>query len=291
MKNQIIITIFALLLVAGMTGITALDLKNIQSAPSEVKPGEQVKISMNIENNFDTAVQNVRVSLDLRDLPFAPSSSGVDRTFDEINDNNEKSISFNLEALPDAKAGVYKIPVIIGYTLNDIEKQDSSLISLTITSLPELRVEYEDSLIKGQENKLTIKIVNSGLGDAKFLIVNINNAPGIRVIGSSSAYIGDIDSDDFQSADFSIFIDSSAAKTISLPITIEYKDSSNKNQFQDENIILTAYTQQEAIQLGLIPKSNTGAYVSIAVLLILVYIVYRIFKARKKRNKLKQTGR
>ena len=52
----------------------------------------------------------------------------------------------------------------------------------------------------------------------------------------------------------------------------------HKKVFQIE-----VYTQEEAIALGLIQKSNTLTYVIILVVLIVVWFIYRSWRKRKKR--------
>jgi len=119
-------TIIALILVAQLillsSSVHALTIKNVFSSPNEVAPGETVKIRLTIENELGEDLENVVVSLNLKDRPFAPYKSSTEKTIEEIDDGKDEDVSFELIALSNEEAGVYKIPVIIEYKLDEDEK-------------------------------------------------------------------------------------------------------------------------------------------------------------------------
>ena len=53
------------------------------------------------------------------------------------------------------------------------------------------------------------------------------------------------------------------------------------------------YTQEEALEAGLIKKSNSGMYLGIIITLVLIYVIYRQMKKRnrKKKNSQNNNGR
>ncbi|MBT4135704.1 hypothetical protein HOD75_04180 [archaeon] len=105
------------------------------------------------------------------------------------------------------------------------------------------------------------------------------------MLGSRSSYIGDIDSDDFDSVKFKIRFNNDARDRVNIPVTIIYKDSVNKNYIEGFEILVDVYDRDEAIKLGLIQKNNFGLYFGIIVGLIIVYFGYKKFRKWKNAKK------
>lgn len=290
--KQIAITMIALLIVVQIISIaSALTITSVSSYPNEIAPGESVSLSLTVENNLDDDIEDVVVSLDLTNVPFAPYQSSNQVTFSKIKEDSEKEISLDLISFANAESGTYKIPVEMSYKYNNTIRTDSGVISLIVNAKPIIDVSVENSvLIKGKSDKLNIKIVNSGLGGLKFLTIKVGSASGLKMVGSDSVYIGNIDSDDFDTAEFDIFVNENAPSSINLPLEISYRDSRNNEIKENKNLILRSYTNEEAIQLGLTTKNNTLTYIGIAVGLVVIYLIYRGIKKRRKKKALERGG-
>ena len=275
-----------LLSLISITMISAITIKDVSSSPGEIVPGEIASISIEIENIFEENVENLNIRLDLSEVPFAPYQSSSEKYLEELDDGDEETFVFKLIALPETDTGIYKIPVKINYEYEGENKTKEDLISLIVNSKPELKISLEDSvvLIKGKENKISIKIVNSGLSDTKFVYLETSDTSGIKFLGEKEQYLGDIDSDDFDSIDYQIYLSAESPNSISLPITLRYKDSTNKEYTETRIIILNTYSLKEAQDLGLVEKQNYTLPVIIGIV-ILGYIVYRILKKRKLKKK------
>jgi len=280
MKVKIMSIILGILLISL---VSALTIQNVDIEPTEIAPGEKVAVSLDIENNLGEDAEDVTISLDLTDVPFAPYLSSNEESFDDIKDDKNKEVNFKLIAESGAESGVYKIPVKISYTLDGEEKSKQGTISLIINAQPNISVVGESVLIKGENKELIIKVINSGLGEAKLLSLKLKNTIGLEVIGSNSAYIGDIDSDDFDTAEFKVRINENAPSSISLPVEINYRDSRNKEVTEIKNLVLRVYTEKQAVSLGLIKKSRTISVIIGIVVLIILFFVYR--KIKKALNK------
>jgi len=285
MKAKFVTLFMGMIFILGIGLGNALVINSVFTNPAEVQPGEKISVELAIENNLNEDIENVVISLDLSDVPFSPYQSSNQISLDKIKEDKEKEVEFELIADSDAESGAYKIPVKISYLINDSEKESSGLIGLIVKANPNLELSSESILIKGRNSNLNIKITNSGLGDAKLLSLKIKNVVGIKVIGSNKAYIGDIDSDDFDTAEFKISVNENAPSTINLPVEIAYKDSRNNEIKENKQISLRIYTEQEAIELGLIKKSNILNIVLGLGILIVLFIIYRkLRKVLKKRR-------
>jgi len=292
MKKTILTTIIAMVLFLSIISMaSALIISSVSTSPDEVVPGETSRISINLKNNEDIDLEDIVVSLDFTNIPFAPYNTGSDYTISEILDGKGKSAEFEVIAQNNAASGIYKIPIRIEYRESGQEdgtasKVKTSLISIMINSKPTLDVSAEDGLLlKNKKNKASLKIVNKGLSDAKFLEITTQANSYTTLLSQGNVYIGDVDSNDFQTADFEIFFKDTAPSTITLPVSITYKDISNKEYTENFDVQLKVYSQEQAVQLGLVQQNNTWVLVLVIVIVIILFFVIRtILRRRKAKN-------
>jgi len=294
MKYKILISLCMILI--SLSFATAVSITDVSSSPVEVVPGEIISITIEIENIFNYDVTNLNVKLNLlgADVPFAPYQSSSEKFLDKLKDGDEEDFKFKLITLPETPTGIYKIPVIITY--NDEDGNDTlleegpklELISVTVNSEPELKVYLDDSvvLIKGKENIVVLKIINSGLSDVKFLYIAPSDVTGLKFISEKEQYIGDIDSDDFDNVEYKVIVNADAPNSITLLVTLNYMDATNKEFSETANLVLKTYSFKEAVELGLVEKPKILVPLIIT-LLVVAYIVYRILKKRKLKKKRK----
>ncbi len=290
MKKQIITLIFLILLsLVFVSSVQALVINSVSTVPGQIAPGETSNIRLGLENNGEGDIEDLSVALDLSDVPFAPYASASEFDIDVIKEGKTKYAEFKIIALNNAESGIYKIPLKISYYDENREKATKeSLISITVNSEPIIGISLEDGLLlKGTENEIQVKIVNKGLSNVRFLEVEAKGGTYYSVLSQKNVYIGDIDSDDFDSVNFKIYFKENAPSTIKLPITVFYKDAVNNEYKEEFSLSLKVYSQEEAIRLGLLKKSNTITYVIVIVVLIVIYIVYRNIKKRIKLKKAK----
>lgn len=306
MKTKILPIILGILLIVNILGMTsALTIKSVSSNPEEAQPGEVVIVSIEIENTNNYDVENIKMQLILtpqnvetgnplsptttmgEDLPFAPYQSGSEKFLDRLKKDDEENIKFKLIVLPQTISGIYKVPVEITYEGNGVSQTKNELISIAVNSKPNLKISVDEKvvLISRQKNIIPLKIVNSGLADAKFLYVKMGDYSGIQIFSEKEQYIGDISSDDFDSIEYEVYIKPNAANEIIIPITLNYKDSTNKEYSIDTKVVLKTYSLEEARKLGLVTKPSYTYYI-IASVVVVFYIVYRIIKRQRKKKKL-----
>tara|TARA_Y100000310_G_scaffold279332_1_gene298373 strand:- start:41 stop:931 length:891 start_codon:yes stop_codon:yes gene_type:complete len=293
--NKLIKTTLAILLLGLMlfstisfaiiSSVSALTIDSV-TIKDEIQPGKTTRITMGLENDADEDIEDVSVTLDLTDVPFAPFDSASEYSIEEIEEDDTEYAEFEIIALNNAQAGIYKIPVKITYIQDGDDKTKNSLISVVVDSKPEIDASIEDGLLlKGQDNEFFIKITNKGLSDAKFVEIEIGQGQYNLLVGNKQ-YIGDIDSDDFDSVKVNAFFNRNVGNSVNLPVTVIYKDDLNKEYRETFNLNLQVYTEDRAVELGLMEKSFNSGYVVGIVFIIVLYLVYRRLrkKARDKRN-------
>ena len=131
-------------------------------------------------------------------------------------------------------------------------------------------------MILNQKGEASIKFVNNGLTKIKLLTITLEPI-NAQLLSPETIYIGDLESDDFQTIDITLYPESTDSLMI---IHLNYRDANNENFQETIRIPLKVYTQEEAKSIGLI-KNNTAIFYFIgAILLTLLYIFFR--KRRKK---------
>jgi len=274
-----------------------LTIKSIETDKDSVAPGEEVEVSLTLKNLADSILKDVNVKMNFIDfentatgvkvneLPISPIGSGDERTVKIMEGGAEKILKFNLIVNPSAESTVYKIPTTITY--NDMQGENyskSTIVSLIVGSEPDLAVTIDSSTarIAGSVGEVIVKFVNKGFSEIKFLYVTLEESDDYEIISPRESYLGNIDSDDYESAEYDIYV-TGGNGNINLPITIEYRDTNN-NQYKQKIVLENRiYSSSEAKKLGIIDGGGYGG------LFLVILIVggglygYRRWKKKKKK--------
>jgi hypothetical protein len=288
MKKSLLLVLSILTLLASLTFTSALVIDSVIIDSSGIAPGETTIIELGLRNNANEDINDVSVTLDLRELPIAPFDSSSEFGIDEIREDRIQFAKFEVIALDNAKSQTYKIPVQISYLEEDETtlKTKNSLISLKIHSEPIMDLIAEDNLLlKGKDNLVSIKVINKGLGDIKFLEIEAKSSSRYNILSPKEIYAGDLDSDDFDNIDFKVFFKKETPDKVLLPITLRYKDTFNKEYQEDFNVLLDVYTSDKAVELGLIEKNSTKQIITSLIILIVLWWIYHRWRKKSKLKK------
>lgn len=255
----------------------AVTITSFSSSPEKVAPGQSAQISLEIENTLKEDVEELNVALDFSQVPFAPFSSSSEQSIERLREDESEEFLFKIIVLPEAKTGVYKIPVRISYIFEEERKEKIGLVSLVVHAEPHLSLSSEGFLIQGEESKILVKVINDGLSDVKFVSIETTESG----VSPRYEYLGNLDSDDFDSVEYSVFVGD--VSSLQVAFTLRYKDAVNKDLVQTEVLSLPVYSRGEAQKLGLIEKPNYLPYLGI-LLVILLFVLYRIRRRLKKRR-------
>ncbi|MFH1325353.1 MAG: hypothetical protein ABIH49_01110 [archaeon] len=275
--------VLIILIVQIFSLVAALSVKSVSTEPQEVAPGEIVKMTIKLENNLGYDLESVDVSLVLSGVPFAPKGSSSDFS-SEIDDDDSESFNFELISSADAIAGAYEIPVHVNYQKSgdNLTLSKDFSVSVIVNAKPDLTLSSEGFLIKNQKNEIEIKVTNIGLGKAKFLEVELGGSGLYDILSSNNIYVGDLESDDFDSVSFDVFAKQNGM--LEFPITLNYRDAMNNQITEAKKILIKSYDAEEAQSLGLVSKSNTLIYVSVAVLILVAWFFWRKLKKKKRKQ-------
>ena len=255
-----------------------LYLRDINITPLQIAPGSNANISFKIENIGPARLKDIIIEFDLPP-EFSPATGEiVKKKIRKMEACTTEEISFSIDVLPNTNAGIYRPAIYLEYLniIGTVETENQT-ISIYVGDTPDLIASVSSSEIyDGNEiGEVSIEFINKGLVDVKFLTIKLQETPDFEVISSNIAYIGDVDSDDFETENFKIKILEDKEK-INLPLEIEYRDANNKKFSENVEIELKIPSKKEA------GKSNGGyiAWLVIVIVLIAGYLFYRFNKKK-----------
>ncbi len=283
MINKNYLLVFAVLaLIALANGIYAQSL-NIDGIDSpELMPGKEGVLRISVENNLNEDVEDVSLSLDVKGLPIIIVGSS-ETSVDEINEDDSEDFVFLLRAGVTATAGDYQIPFSLTY--KNSTKAKTGTIGIRIEGSVDLETSIKtDNAIVGKKGKISIKIINKGFAEARYVSVKLAEN-GFLIESEEQVYIGDIDANDFETASFDVIFQK---KNPGVSAEIEYKDFDNNNQrkFIDEQI--KVYTLEEAIEKGIVSKNNFGTYIIVIILIIVLWLIWKAIAKRRRIRRSRQ---
>ncbi len=274
-------------LVNIQTQDAVLDITSITFEPEQIAPGDTTQVTFLIKNLADSLLKDVHFKLNFDDdeLPLAPYHSSSERIIPQLQSDYQKSLTFNLIADPDASPGLYKLPLTITY--NDEKGKSYSLsdiLAVIIGGKPKINAYIKKSSVlqPNQEGTLTLEIANVGPIGIKFLEVFLLPSDDYQLITPSDYfYIGDVDSDDTESEEISLFINKNV-ETLHFPIQLKYYDANNQPYQQNFALEMNLYSSSQLKKFGVLKTSYTWLYLLIVIFAVVGYFFYRHYHKKKK---------
>lgn len=238
-----------------------------------VEPGSSAEMIIGLKNLANSNFRNIDVSLETSELPISTRETSRKRV-SSIGAENPEEVSFTLDIDDDADNELYDLPITIDY-------QDQAGNELTMTETtgvniggyPNIDVAIEDSDIRTEgRGEVTFRILNRGEGQARFAEVQLEDSEQYEILSEDSIYLGSMIADDYQTAEFDIYVEEFGDGTLDLPVTVNYRDGEG-DQTSEFEINRRLYSSSELRQYGL-DQSGTSWIVILALLGIAAAGVY-----------------
>jgi hypothetical protein len=256
-----------------------LNIESYKTSPEVAKPGDVINVELFFRNSGFLDVRDIDVTLNIEDSGFSTIGSGNTMRIGFISAGGTASIKFSMIADTSAEIKVHSIPVALKFKDNrgSSYTQDTRF-SLVMAAEPELSAVVDSTTIssEGQPGTITLKVINKGIMDLKYLNMRLASTDQYDVLSASNeAYIGNLDSDDFETVDFII---KPKSKNVQLWAIVEFKDPYNKEYEKQFYLPLRVFSPSELGKGGSVVPYLIGAVV---VLVVIGYIYYRYKKRRK----------
>jgi len=284
MKNQILIIFFVLSAIFSSATLSAEDCSLkvllINQDPYPAIPGEYVKVVFQVEGISNDKCGQIEIKL-LEKYPIS---------FDDINDSTiifrsgvyEKDFSsfltapFKVRVDENALDGDTSIEIRTktGFTSGFITKQ--FLLNIE-NSAVDFEVHVKD--YDYNTNTITFEILNIGKSDIEALTIEIPKQEGVEIKGPNRNIVGDIDSNEFSTADFEATI-----KDGKIKMTITYTDIINVRRTIEKSVEFDSsyFLDRKADQKT---TSKLSYVIGVVVILAVGYYFYRRHKKKKAHHK------
>lgn len=256
---------------------TSLEITRVDVNPSTVEPGNVGTISLDIANHADYQLRDIHVLFNLENVPFAPREGTEERIIPVLENQDSGQAQFEFTVLPTAVPGIYKIPVTITY-FDEFGKQYTKLntVAVEVNAAPRLELFVEGNAKQGKVSTVTLRIINRGLTPVQFLTVTLANP---AVTSAQNVYIGDLQVDDFQTEELSILTQEGS---LSIPVTIEFSDATNKNYVQQRTLTVPVLTPEQAKELN---SNSSGIWIFIVMGIVVIFAAYNGWKYLRRKKK------
>ena len=257
-----------------------LEVSMINQDPYPAIPGEYVKIIFQVEGITDEKCGRIEVKL-LEKYPIS---------FDEANDS---VITFRSGVYEKDFSSFLTAPFKVRVNENALDgdatieiRTKTGLTSAYITkqfllNIKDSKVDFEVH-VKDYDyntNIVTFEILNIGKSDVEALTVEIPKQDGIEIKGPNRNIVGDIDSNEFSTADFEATITNGEIKmNIMYTDSIDVRRTIEKSVEFDSSYFLDRKTDQKT-------TSKWNYVFGVVVILAIGYYFYRRQKKKKERHK------
>lgn len=259
-----------------------LSIDNIKT--ENVEPGKDTKVSFEIKNLASSYIKDINTELVLDELPFSPKGSD-EKVFETIKGKEKKEAEFELSVDAGAAEKVHKVPVkITYYDHQGTEYEKEFTIGIKVFEEPEYIINLEDTNIysNNQKGEFTASISNIGSGEMKYLTAELLESQDYKIVSSDTIYLGNLESDDFETANFDIYTESDK-DNIPLKLKLNYKDSYNKEYEDTKTLDLKLYNEEQAARFGFTDDSGKSniIYTIIIGAVLLIFWLFMLIDAIK----------
>ena len=278
MKKLIFILLIILFSLSVIAQRLRIDIAN--QDPNPVRAGEVVEVTLKIENTMDLTDHNTTLEI-VPEFPFSLYASSPIIDIGRIDSREITYKDFKLKVANEAADGKSKLTIKHRYK---DDKEDSSEYEFFI-NVEKKRLEIKpyivasDIITSSNSGKFTIEIANVGRQNIQSLELELLDSLDYKLLSTSNyIYIGDLEADDTESEDFSIYVNENL-NNVNIPIKLRYEV--NDEIFEkDFNLVLNLLTKDEAKKVGLIKESYTTYIIILIIVLVALFFLYKKFRKK-----------
>ena len=241
----------------------ALIVNDYSVTPNQVVPGQTATLELKIKNTGKIAVKNVDAGIDLGDGKFSTIGSGAKKRINYVGAGEIETITFQLASDTSTQVKVYSIPVSLAYQDERNKKySDTAKISLVVNAVPEISLTVDSTKFdsKKKPGTVTLKMVNKGVINLKYVTLRLGTSKDYEILSSTNeTYIGNLDSDDFETANFVIKPSVDSPK---LNVELDFKDPYNVN-FQKKYVLPVKIITDSDLEKG-------SSYTPVIIIILLI---------------------
>lgn len=276
--KQLLTALVLVLLLATSVSAKVFQLGMISQDPDPVQAGDVVKVRFKIENLWEETKYNVLVRA-VPEYPFSIYGGSEVIELGRLDGTRLGSgpvyFDFKFRVDHEALDGDHEMTLMV-----DDEESVEKFENMFFVEVEKERIALRpyivasDLIIPGTKGTFTIEIANAGGLDVQSLELELLPSGDYRLLSTSNyIYLGDIEADDTESEDFSIYVEK-GIQQVHIPVRLTY-EVDDKNYTDDTKLVLNLLTEAEAKKIGLIKESYLPYIIGALVIVVVAIIVIR----------------
>ncbi len=222
-----------------------IDLKIESVIAATLSPGASGNVTIYVKNAGKAKAADASIMLNLSD-PFIAETP--EKYVGDIGGGGSIGVPMGIIINSNAQVKAYCIPVKIEYfDASGAKHTLEKIIGIEVDGKPRIKavVSESDPFTTGTKGKVTVEVINNGFADVKFLEIKMLSGDGYNVLPAGEAYIGDLDSDDSETADFEVEAGRGEG-TLPLNVEITYNEkNSDVKHTENFTLYLNVLSEQE----------------------------------------------
>jgi hypothetical protein len=286
-----LVSFFILVMITHFFG--AVDSYNTEIndiSPTNLIPGENAELTFELENTGNIDLINIIFSWEEETGNILPVGLSNTQSIDNLDEGDSEEFAFNVFTSASAEAGLYELVLTVKFKdINGTTITELSKAGIIIGGQTDFDVSDSDISSSG----VILSVANVGKNPAKSVILTIPEQSNLKLSGSSSSIIGNLDKGDYSIASFQIL--SFSRTSSNLNIEIQYTDTTGTRQALEKTIEIqstsTTQTSQSTEQSTITgysvkDKSSNNNFLIIgfigSTIFTIIVIVFIVKKNRKK---------
>ncbi len=165
---------------------------------------------------------------------FTPVGSATQKYLPELQPGESTTITFDVQALPDAKSNIYTTPLYVNY--NDKYNNPFMIqgdVGLKINMQPDAYVAIDSSTLRSSffQGDLVVKVANRGQGELRYATLKLGDSDQYQILTApQETYLGTLKSGEEKTVTFQL-VPKDKGK-VTFPFTLAFKDSYNQEHTQ-----------------------------------------------------------
>lgn len=265
---------------------SSLQVTSIQ--PDTLNAGETSTLNFNLFNEGNDAINNIILTWSTPNNEILPLGLSNRQFISSLEGGTSLTIPVNVSASSSISPGV--IPLTIQLTYHD-----KSGILQNITSTIGIKIggttDFDVAVQQVSAGTVSLSIANIGVNPATSVAVSIPQQNNFVVSGTTSSFLGTLNSGDFSVASFTISSrfsrtsNETSATNNMLSVEISYSDTSGARQVIQKEVSL----QASSLQSGTTTRNRSFGFVEIleiVIVIIIVTVLLWYLEFRKKKHTL-----
>ena len=255
--------------------------------PRGLSSGNEGELNVVLRNFGKSRLNDVRVIVDLSNIPLAPVGGSNEKVIGSMPPGESATARFRLVPGADAVEAYYKTNVILSY-VDDSSKSHSrdSIIGLQVYNEPEFNLGLKETTVytSGAIGDVVLSISNTGPGEIRFMTTELLDSDDYDVLSSPSVYVGNLEADDFETANFDVSVSKEVSGPVDLRVRLTYKDSLNREIVVNEAVKLPIYSSSDAKRFGLTGGNGNFAFFFLQagfVVILLAFVLFMLIDSSK----------